>query len=374
MKLLKRILRWSAAAILLVLLLIFLAIFVAYWRSSSGCSEETNVQGNRMKAIVYCDYGSPDVLRLEEVAKPVPTDDQILVKVRAAGVNPLDWHYLRGTPYIMRMETGLRKPKSDRFGVDFSGTVEAVGSKVTQFKPGDEVFGGRSGALAEYVVASADKAVVLKPSNSTFDQAASVPIAAISALQGLRDLGKIRAGQKVLINGASGGVGTYAVQIAKSFGAEVTGVCSGRNADMVRALGADHVIDYTKEDFTKGSQRYDIILDNVGTQPLLGFRRALKPDGICVLIGGGGPDEGRWIGPVSRPIKALLLAPFVSQKFVMLMADMNKKDLVVLGELLQSGKVTPVIDRRYELSQVAEAIRYLEEGHARGKVVIKLQD
>lgn len=369
---LKRIAKWFAGIISLVLLLVFLAVFVAYWRSTSGCDQEAGLQGDRMKAIVYCDYGSTDVLRLEEVAKPVPTDDQILVKVRAAGVNPFDWHYMRGTPYIMRMEIGLRKPKSSRLGIDFAGTVETVGRKVTQFKPGDEVFGGRSGALAEYVVARADKAVVRKPANINFEQAASVPIAAITALQGLRDTGKIQPGQKVLINGASGGVGTFAVQIAKSLGAEVTGVCSGRNAEMVRSLGADRVIDYTKEDFTKGTQHYDVILDNVGTQPLLSFKRVLQPKGICVLIGGGGPDEGRWIGPMSRPIKALLLSPFVSQKFVMLLADMNKKDLTTLADLMQTGKVTPVIDRRYRLSQVPEAIRYLEEGHARGKVVITM--
>ena len=373
MKLLKRILKWGGSAILVVFLLAFLAVFVAYWRSTNDCGQDTAAQGERMKAVVYCDYGSPDVLRLEDVAKPVPAEDQILVKVRAVGVNPFDWHYMRGTPYIMRLETGLRKPKSTRLGVDYAGMVEAVGRNVTQFKPGDEVFGGKGGALAEYLVARADKAVVLKPANVTFEQAAAVPIAGVTALQGLRDTGKIQPGQKVLINGASGGVGTFAVQIAKSLGADVTGVCSGRNAEMVRSLGANHVIDYTREDFTRGAQRYDVILDNVGTQPLSGFRRVLNPNGICVLIGGGGPDEGRWIGPLSRPIKALFLSPFVSQKFVMLLADMNKKDLTVLTDLMQSGKVTPVIDRRYSLSQVPEAIRYLEEGHARGKVVITVE-
>ncbi len=229
----------------------------------------------RMKAIVYHNYGSPDVLRLEEIEKPVPNDNQVLVKVRAASVNPLDWHYMEGTPYIVRLiDSGLLKPKVTRLGVDFAGTVEAVGKNVTQFKPGEEVFGGKTGAFAEYVCVLADRAVVLKPATITFEQAASVPIAAITALQGLRDKGKVQPGQKVLINGASGGVGTFAVQIAKSFGADVTGVCSTRNEEMVRSIGADRVIDYTKEDFTKSGQRYDLILDNVGNHSLLECRRA----------------------------------------------------------------------------------------------------
>ena len=373
MKLLKRILKWTAGAIALVLLLAFLAIFVSYWRSTNDCERLAAVQGDRMKAIVYCDYGSPDVLKLETIAKPVPNDDQILIKVRAASINPLDWHYLQGTPYIMRLDTGLRKPKSMRLGVDCAGTVEAVGKNVTQFKPGDEVFGGRDGALAEYVCARENGAIVLKPAGLTFEQAASVGIAGITALQGLRDAGKLQSGQKVLINGASGGVGTFAVQIAKSMGADVTGVCSGRNIDLVRSLGADHVIDYTKEDFTQGVERYDLILDNVGTQPLSGFKRALRPKGICVLIGGGGVDEGRWIGPLARPIKALLLSPFISQKMSMMLANLNKKDLTTLGDLIQTGKVKPVIDRTYKLSQTAEAMEYLEKGHARGKVVITVE-
>ena len=327
-----------------------------------------------MKAVVYTNYGSPDVLEIRDIKKPVPNDDQVLIKVRAASINPLDWHFMEGTPYIMRaMGVGLRKPKDPRLGVDYAGTVEAVGKNVTQFKPGDEVLGGKSGAFAEYVCARADRAIVLKPANITFEQAASVPIAAITALQGLRDKGKIQPGQKVLINGASGGVGTFAVQIAKSFGADVTGVCSTRNLDMVRSLGADHVIDYTKEDFTKNGQRYDLILDNVGTQPLSGFRRVLNPNGILVMIGGGGPNDGGLIGPLGRPVKALLLSPFVSQKMGMMMAELNKKDLTVLGDLMQSGKVKPVIDRTYPLSQIADAIRYLEQGHARGKVIISVE-
>ncbi|HZA55842.1 MAG TPA: NAD(P)-dependent alcohol dehydrogenase [Candidatus Udaeobacter sp.] len=327
-----------------------------------------------MKAVVYTDYGPPDVLQLKDIKKPEPSDDQILIRVRAASVNPYDWHFIRGTPYVMRMMIGgLRKPKDPRVGVDYAGTVEAVGKNVTLFKPGDEVFGNKSGAFAEYLCARADRAVALKPANITFEQAAGVPVAGLTALQGLRDHGKVQPGQKVLINGASGGVGTFAVQIAKSLGAEVTGVCSGRNVDLVRSLGADHVVDYTKEDFTKSAERYDVILDNVGTQPLSGFRRVLKPNGICVMIGGGGPNEGKWVGPMARPIKAMVISPFISQKMSMMMAQGNKDDLTILADLMQSGKVKPVIDRTYKLNEVPQAIAYVETGRARGKVVINLE-
>jgi NADPH:quinone reductase-like Zn-dependent oxidoreductase len=281
---------------------------------------------------------------------------------------------MEGAPYIARLlQFGLLKPKVTRLGVDYAGTVEAVGRNVTQFKPGDEVFGAKTGAFAEYVSVLADGAVVLKPANLTFEQAASVPIAAITALQALRDKGKIQPGQKVLINGASGGVGTFAVQIAKSFGADVTGVCSTRNVDMVRSIGADRVIDYTKEDFTESGQRYDLIIDNVGNHSLLACRRALNPKGKYILIGGGGPNDGRWIGPLARPIRAFVLSWFVSQDMGMMLASMTKEDLTALRDLMQAGKVTPVIDRRYRLSEVPEAIRYLEEGHARGKVVITFE-
>src|SRR5438128_3773322 len=263
MKWLKRIAWWTAGAISLVLL----AGLIAYWTSSNICDDrKTAAQGNLMKAIVYCEYGSPDVLKLENIEKPTPGDDQVLVRVRAASVNPLDWHYMRGRPYFMRLGAGLRKPKSIRLGVDYAGTVEAVGRNVKRFKPGDEVFGGRTGAFAQYVLVREDRALALKPANLTFEQAASVGVAAITALQGLRDKGQIQPGQKVLINGASGGVGTFAVQIAKSFGADVTGVCSTRNVDMVRSIGAGHVINYTKEDFAQSGQRYDLIFDNVGNQ------------------------------------------------------------------------------------------------------------
>jgi NADPH:quinone reductase-like Zn-dependent oxidoreductase len=371
-RILKGILTWTSLAILLALFVGIIALFIAYWRSTNDCNH-TAAPKNPMKAIVYCDYGLTN-LKLENVEKPVPNDDQILVKVRAASVNPYDWHFIEGTPKIIRlMGVGLRKPKDTRVGVDFAGTVEAVGKNVTQFKPGDDVFGGKGGAFAEYVCRRAEGAVALKPANITFEQAASVNIAGITALQGLRDKGKVQPGQKVLINGASGGVGTFAVQIAKSYSAEVTGVCSTRNLDLVRSLGADHVIDYTKEDFAKSEQRYDVILDNVPNHSLSECRRILTPNGKYVMIGGGGPNEGRWIGPFGRVIHTLLLSPFISQQMGMMMADANHKDLTILADMMQAGTVKPVIDRTYPLSQIADAIRYLEQGHARGKVIISVE-
>jgi NADPH:quinone reductase-like Zn-dependent oxidoreductase len=321
-----------------------------------------------MKAIVYHNYGSPDVLKCEEIEKPAAGDGEVLIKVRAASVNPLDWHFMRGTPYFVRMMTGLRKPKIARLGVDVAGQVEAVGGNVTQFKPGDEVFGSCRGAFAEYVCTS-ERSLVAKPGNLTFEQAASVPVAAITALQGLRDKGRIQPGWKVLINGAAGGVGTFAVQIAKSFGADVTGVSSTRNVDMVRSIGADRVVDYTQEDFTRSGQRYDLIFDTVGNHSLLACRHVLNPKGTYIAVGG---PAGRWFDPMADLIKTLALSPFVSQKLVMFMARLSKEDLTVVRELMMSGKVTPVIDRRYRLSEVPEAIRYLEAGHARGKVVIAM--
>ncbi len=326
-----------------------------------------------MKAVMHRCYGSPDVLRLEAIQKPTPADNEVLVRIHAAAVNPLDWHYMRGKPYIMRMETGLGAPRNARLGVDFGGTVEAIGKNVTRFKPGDEVFGGKYGAFAEYVSVAEDGALALKPANLTFEQASSVGIAGITALQALRDGGGIQPGQKILINGASGGVGTFAVQVAKSLGAEVTGVCSTRNVEMVRSLGADHVVDYTKEDYAKGGERYDVILDNVGNRSLSDNRRVLSRKGKYVLVGGGGPDAGPWIGVFAGPIKALVLSWFVSQDMGLFMADMNQKDLTILGDLMQAGKVTPVIDRSYRLDDIAEAMSYLEKGHARGKVVINLE-
>jgi NADPH:quinone reductase-like Zn-dependent oxidoreductase len=364
----KRILKWTVGVILVVLLVWF---EIAYWTSTNDCGH-TATPKNPMKAITYCDYGIAN-LKLEEIEKPTPNDDQILVKVRAASVNPYDWHFIEGTPKIMRMMgVGLRKPKDTRLGVDFAGTVEAVGKNVSQFKPGDDVFGGKGGAFAEYVCRRAEGAVALKPANITFEQAASVNIAGITALQALRDKGKVEPGQKVLINGASGGVGTFAVQIAKSLGADVTGVCSTRNVDLVRSLGADRVIDYTKEDFAKGTERYDVILDNVPNHSLSECRQILNPNGKYVMIGGGGPNDNRWIGPFGRVIHTLILSPFINQKMGMMMADANQNDLTILGDMMQSGKLKPVIDRTYKLDQVPDAIRYLEEGHARGKVVINV--
>jgi NADPH:quinone reductase-like Zn-dependent oxidoreductase len=365
---LKRVLKWSASVILLALVGWF---FIAYWMSTNECDRKTAAH-NPMKAILHCEYGGPEVLKVEEVEKPVPNDNQLLVKVRAASVNPLDLT-IRG-PLLLRPLFGLRKPKDTRLGVDYAGTVEAVGKNVTNFKPGDEVFGGREGALAEYVCVLADRAVVLKPANMTFEQAASVPVAAITALQGLRDKGKIQPGQKVLVNGASGGVGTFAVQIAKSFGTEVTGVCSTRNVDLVRSIGADHVIDYTKEDFTKTDQRYDLIFDLVGNHSFSERRRILNPSGICVMagIGGAGWHDGMAMR-LAGELNAYVASRFVSQKFVAYIATLTKADLTILGDLMQSGKVIPVIDRTYKLSEVSAALGYLEEGHARGKVVITVE-
>ena len=360
---------WRASARLagLILLVLVTAGLIAYWRSTNECSDrDLVIPSDGMKAIVYCEYGSPEVLKLEAVEKPLPADSQVIVRVRAAAVNPLDWHYMRGTPYIGRLGMGLRKPKVIRLGVDFAGTVESVGRGVTQFKPGDEVFGMRTGAFAEYVAVWEDR-VVSKPSNVTFEQAAAVPVAALTALQGLRDQGKVRSGQKVLINGASGGVGTFAVQIAKSLGAEVTGVSSTRNVELVRSIGADHVVDYTKEDFTRGALRYDVIIDNVGNHSLSDLRRVLVPNGTYVMIGG---PSGRWIDPFPRVLAALVTSWFVDQEMRFFISQLNKQDLTILRDLIQAGKVTPVVDRRYKLSEMPRAIEYLETGRARGKVVI----
>ena len=324
-----------------------------------------------MQVAVYTRYGPPDVVQITDVEKPIPEDNEVLIKVRAASVNPYDWHFMRGMPYLLRLRAGLRKPKDKRLGVDVAGQVETVGRNVTQFKPGDEVFGVSRGAFAEYACPSESK-LARKPENVTFGQAASVPIAGLTALQGLRDKGQIQPGQRVLINGAAGGVGTFAVQIAKSFGADVTGVCSTRNLDMLRSIGADRVIDYTQEDFTKREQRYDVILDCVANHSLSAFRQILNPKGHYIMVGAA-DGGGRWmIGLLARLIKALVLSCFVSQKLVMVGAKANKEDLTILHDLMQAGKVTPVIDRRYSLREVPEAIRYLEQGHTRGKVLITL--
>jgi NADPH:quinone reductase-like Zn-dependent oxidoreductase len=363
----KRAVKWSLLTALVVLVIWFQ---FAYWTSTNNCEQLSSVQGNTMKAIVYCDYGLSNV-RYADIQKPVPTDDQMLVKVRAVSINPYDWHFIEGTPYIMRaLGVGLRKPKDTRLGVDYAGTVEAVGKNVTQFKPGEEVFGGKGGAFAEYICVRPDRGIARKPANITPEQAASVNIAAITALQGLRDKGKIQSGQKVLINGASGGVGTFAVQIAKWMGANVTAVCSGKNVEMVKSLGADQVIDYTKADFAKSAERYDVILDNVPNHPLSECRGVLTPQGKYVMIGGGGPNDNPWVGPFGRVIHMMLLKPFVKQPMTMMMADSNATDLTMLAGLMEAGTVKPVIDRTYKLSELREAISYLEKGHARGKVVL----
>jgi NADPH:quinone reductase-like Zn-dependent oxidoreductase len=320
-----------------------------------------------MKAIVFHEYGSADVLRCEEIEKPTPGDHDVLLKVRAAAVNPLDWHVMRGKPYVVRLFSGIRTP-TFRIGVDVSGQVEAVGREVTAFRPGDEVFGSCRQAFAEYACTS-ETALVKKPRNLTFGQAASAPVAAFTALQGLRDKGRLQPGQRVLINGASGGIGTFAVQIAKSFGANVTGVCSTRNVEMVRSIGADSVVDYTREDFTRSGSRYDLLLDCIGNRSLSACRRVLTARGTYV---GVAAPKGEWIGLLLQFIKTLVVSRFVSQRLVGLLAKPNKEDLATVSGLMEAGKVRPVIDRQYQLSETAEAIRYLEAGHVRGKVVVTM--
>ena len=365
----KRVLKWSLGAILLVL---FGWLFVAYWMSTNDCNQNAATPNTPMKAIVNCEYGVEN-LQLREIEKPTPADNEVLVRVRAASINPADGHLIRGV-WLMRPMLGMRKPKNTRFGTDFAGIVEAVGKSVTDFKPGDEVFGAKNGAVAEYICVRADKGVVLKPANITFEQAGSVAVAGLTALQGLRDKGHIQAGQKVLVNGASGGVGTFAVQIAKAFGAEVTGVCSTRNVDLVKSIGADRVIDYTKEDFTKTDQRYDMIYDLVGNHSFSERRQILPPNGICVLagMGGAGLHPESW-GRLGANFASAFRSRFTSQKFVPYIAKLTKDDLNVLRELMQTGKVAPVIDRTYKISETQAAVRYLEEGHAHGKVVIALE-
>lgn len=315
-------------------------------------------------------YGSADVLRLQEIENPEIGDDNLLVRVHAAGVDPGVWHMMTGLPYLMRiMGFGFRAPKVRVCGTDFAGRVEVVGKNVTQFQPGDEVFGTCEGAFAEYACVKKDE-VALKPANFTFAQAAAVPSSALTALQGLRDQGEVQAGQKVLIIGAAGGVGTFAVQLAKAFGAEVTGVCSTTKVELVRSIGADHVIDYTRDDFAQMGQRYDVILDTAGNRPLSHLRRGLTPRGTLVIV--GGEEGGRWLGGTDRQIRALVLSPFVRHKLRSFIATSRTEDLQLLSELIEAGKVTPVIDRTYALSEAPEAIRHLEEGHARGKAVIRV--
>src|SRR2546421_9279733 len=365
----KRLLKWTFRIVLVLSLVGFLLGFVAYWSSTNDCNRNSATSNNPIKAIVNCEYGIEN-LQLRDLEKPSHNDNEVLVRVRAASINPVDGHLIRGS-WMMRPMSGLRKPKNTRFGTDFAGTIEAIGKDVTNFKSGDEVFGAKNGAVADYICVKADRAIVMKPVNITFEQAGSVGVAGVTALQGLRDKGNMQAGQKVLINGASGGVGTFAVQIAKSFGAEVTGVCSTHNVDLVKSIGADHVIDYSKEDFTRTDQRYDMIYDLVGNHSFSERRQILTPNGICVLAGIGGagshPESG---GRILGNFKTAFQSKFTRQKFVFYIAKLTKDDLNVLRDLMQSGKVAPVIDRTYKVSETQDAVRYLEEGHAHGKVAI----
>ena len=361
---LKRILKWSVAGVFLGLVLF---TFVAYWTSTNDCGRSIPPGAERMKAIRYCEYGSPDVLKVVEVEKPVPKDNELLVRVRAASLNFID-SPLVGGQWVLRLMAGLRKPKFTGFGQDFAGVVEVVGNNVTEFKPGDEVFGGKLGSVAEYVCVRKDR-VALKPANITFEQAGAMKHAGLTALQGLKT-GKIHADQKVLINGASGGVGTFALQIAKAFNTEVTAVVSTRNMEMATKLGADRVIDYTKEDFTKRPERYDLLFDNVSNHSMSERRRILKPGGICVLagIGSAGSNQGQ-IGRIVRGFGAAMW----DKQFVRYTTASNQADLKFLSELMAEGKVTPFVEKTYHLSEAAEALRYFNEGHARGKIVITIK-
>jgi NADPH:quinone reductase-like Zn-dependent oxidoreductase len=336
--------------------------------SPCGTAPALAADTQSMKAAVHRCYGSPDVVKIEEIAKPIEGEHGVLIRVHAASVNPLDWHLLRGQPYIVRMMGGWGAPGDTSLGVDFAGTVEQVGKSVTRFKPGDEVFGGANGSLAQYVRLRETSGLALKPANVTFEQAAAVAVAGSTALQALRDQGQLRAGQKVVINGAGGGVGTFAVQIAKALGAEVTAVTSTSNLDLVRSIGADHVIDYTREDFTTGTNRYDLIVDCGGNHPLSAYRRVLTPAGTYVMC--GEINMGNWIEPFARMGHAVILSKVTDQKFVPFISNLNEQDMTFLRDLMESGKLKPVIDRRYPLDQTGEALAYLEKGHARGKVII----
>ena len=323
-----------------------------------------------MKAAVRDRFCPPEGIQLREIDRPVPADEEVLVKVHAASVNLSDWYAMTGRPWIARPTMGLLKPKERALGTDYAGTVEAVGKSVTQFRPGDEVFGGRTGALAEYVSGREDRAMVSKPANVTFEDAAAVPVAAITALQGLRDKGQLQSGQKVLINGASGGVGTFAVQIAKTLGADVTAVCGPGSVDIARSLGADHVVDYSEEDFTRSDERFDLLFDIAGNRSWSECKRVLTAEATFVVV--GGPRKSRLLGPLGHIVKVRLAALRGSRKVVFFIAKLTKEDMLVLRELLEAGKLTPVIDTRYEFSETADAFRHMGEGHPRGKIVVTM--
>ena len=366
---LRRILKWSARLISVALLGLVVWLFIAYWTSTNDCN--TPLRGEVMKAIKVCEYGV-NAAQLVDATKPVPSDNQVLIKVRAASLNALDVFMIRDT-WFGRLFFGLRKPRNTGLGRDVAGQVEAVGRNVTQFKPGDEVFGICNSSLAEYAV-TPERALAMKPPNVSFEEAAAVPLAGLTALQGLRE-GKIQPGQKILVNGATGGVGTFGVQIAKSLGADVTAVCSTRNIDLVRSIGADHVIDYTKEDFTNSDQHYDVIFDNVCNHSFTERRRVLTPKGICVLVGmgGAGVKEGQALGRIAGNLLiARGLSSFTEQKFAQYMTKVSNPDLILLGELMQAGKVRPVIEQTYKLADAPDALRHFDQGHMRGKLVISI--
>ena len=366
MKLRNRVLVGALA--LIVVGLSGLAIALSYNSPCEALAPDSRAATSQMKAVVYRCYGPPEILQVANVPKPTPAQGEVLVRVHTAALNPLDWHRFRGEPYFLRLSDGFGRPSADRLGVDFAGTVEAVGSGVSKFKAGDQVFGGRTGAFAEYVVLREDSSIALMPPEVSFAQAAGVGIAGVTALQSLRDHGELQPGQKVLINGASGGVGTFAVQMAKAMGAHVTGVCSTRNIELVRSIGADRVIDYTQDNFTAHGDRYDLIIDNVGTQSIPAIRRVLAPAGKLVIVGGVSRDP--WIGPMIRPIQAAVYSLFVDQDLGMIMASMKQPDLESIAQLMKTGKVTTVVDRHYPLDDIVAAMTYLETGRARGKVVI----
>jgi NADPH:quinone reductase-like Zn-dependent oxidoreductase len=364
-------LRYKIASGILAFVFLFfstVAILISYTADCPAAAESAS--GPTMKAVVYRCYGGPEVLEYADIAMPVPAEDEVLVKVRAAGVNPLDWHYMRGSPFVMRLMVGIGAPKDPSMGRDFAGVVEAVGKKVTRFKVGDRVFGGANGAFAEYVVRRETGAITLMPANISFEEAAAVPVAAITALQALRDSGQLQAGQKVLINGASGGVGSYAVQIAKSMGAEAHGVNSTRNVELVLGLGADRVFDYKKENYTESEERYDLIIDMVGNHSLLDNSKVMKPTGRLVQVGG---PSGDWVGPFRRMIEALLVTPFMDQEVVSILAQLTGDDLAILATLMSEEKITSRIDRRFPLAETAQAIAYSETGRARGKIIITVE-